>query len=133
VYYTELGKSQALSYDRSTADSSKKEAKKTEAAQELPKIALSTKFVAGNKSFKAKTKTKKYTVTLKDQNNKAVKNVKLSLKVKGKQYTAKTNANGKATFRIKNLKKKGKYKATLSFGGNKDYKVSGKTVVITVK
>ena len=59
--------------------------------------------------------------------------VKLTLKVKGKTYKAKTNAKGKATFKIKNLKKKGKYKATVRFKGNTYYNKVTKKVKITVK
>ena len=59
--------------------------------------------------------------------------VKITLKVNGKTYTAKTNKKGQATFKIKNLKKKGKYTATITFAGNKSYKKSTKKVKITVK
>ena len=44
---------------------------------------------------------------LKNNVGKAIKNAKVTLKVKGKTYKAKTNSKGKATFKIKNLKKKG--------------------------
>ena len=62
-----------------------------------------------------------------------MKKVKLTLKVKGKTYKAKTNAKGKATFKIKNLKKKGKYTAKVTFNGNKHYKKASKKVKITIK
>lgn len=91
------------------------------------------KLTAKNKSFKASTKTKKYTVTLKNQSGKAIKNVRLTLKVKGKTYKALTNAKGKATFKITKLKKKGKYTALIKFAGNKTYKAASKKVKITVK
>ena len=91
------------------------------------------KLTAKAKSFKKSVKTKKYTVTLKDNNGKAMKKVKLTLKVKGKTYKAKTNAKGKATFKIKNLKKKGIYKATVTFKGDKYYNKVTKKVKITVK
>ena len=61
-----------------------------------------TKLTAKKKTFKAKVKTKKYAVTLKDSKGKAIKKVKVTLKVKGKTYKATTNAKGKATFKIKN-------------------------------
>ena len=92
-----------------------------------------TKLTAKKKTFKAKVKTKKYTVVLKDSKGKAIKKVKLTLKVKGKTYKATTNAKGKATFKIKNLKKKGKYTAKVKFAGNNLYKASTKKVKITVK
>ena len=92
-----------------------------------------SKLTAKKKTFKAKVKTKKYAVTLKDSKGKAIKKVKVTLKVKGKTYKATTNAKGKATFKIKNLKKKGKYTATVKFAGNTLYKASTKKVKITVK
>ena len=92
-----------------------------------------TKLTAAKKTYKAKVKTKKYTATLKDSNGKVIKGVKLTLKVKGKTYRATTNAKGKAVFKIKNLKKKGTYKATVKFAGNNLYKASSKTVKIKVK
>ena len=94
---------------------------------------LTPKLIAKKKTFKVKTKIKKYTATLKTNKNKAMKKVKLYLKVKGKTYTAKTNNKGKAIFKIKNLKKKGTYKAKITFKGNKNYKKVTKTVKIKVK
>ena len=92
-----------------------------------------TKIIANNKNFKAKTKVKKYTVTLKTKAGKVINKVKLILKVKGKTITAKTNNKGKAIFKIKNLKKKGTFKATVTFKGNKNYKKVSKTVKIKIK
>ena len=92
-----------------------------------------TKITAKKKTFKKSKKTKKYTITLKNSKGKAVKKVRVTLKVKGKTYKAKTNANGKATFKIKKLTKKGKYSATVRYAGNAYYKAAGKKVKITVK
>ena len=91
-----------------------------------------TKIVAKKKTFKAKTKVKKYTITLK-AGKKAVKKVWVTLKIKGKTFKAKTNAKGKAVFKIKKLTKKGTYKAKISFKGNANYKASSKTVKIKIK
>ena len=93
---------------------------------------LSTKITAKNKKFKAKTKVKKYAVTLK-AGKLPVKRVQVTLKIKGKLYKAKTNAKGKATFKIKKLTKKGKYSAVVKFKANKNYKASSKKVKITIK
>ena len=59
--------------------------------------------------------------------------VPVTLKVKGKTYKATTKTNGKATFKITKLTKKGKYTAKVKFEGNRYY--SGKTVKpkITIK
>jgi hypothetical protein len=91
------------------------------------------KITANKKTFKIKTKIKKYAITLKDNKGKAIKKVKVTLKVKGKKYTAKTNAKGKATFNMKKLTKKGKYKAYITYAGNAYYKKVTKSVTITIK
>ncbi len=94
----------------------------------------SPKIIAKKKTFKAKTKIKKYIITLKDNKGKAFKKAKVTLKVKGKTYKAITNSKGKATFKITKLTKKGKYKATVKYSGNKNFKAVAKTVkYITVK
>ena len=91
------------------------------------------KLTAKNKAFKAKVKTKKYTITLKTDTGKALKKAKVTLKVKGKTYKATTNAKGKATFKITKLTKKGKHSATVKFASDGCYKTVSKTVKITVK
>ena len=91
------------------------------------------KLTAKKATFKVKTKTKKYSVVLKTDKGKAMKNVKLYLKVNGKSYTAKTNSRGKATFKITKLTKKGKYKAVVTFKGNVHYNKVTRKVKITVK
>ena len=91
------------------------------------------KLTAKTKTFKTTTKTKKYTITLKDKNGKAIKNAKVTLKVKGKTYNATTNSKGKATFKITKLTKKGTFKATVTYKGNKYYKKVTKKVTIKVK
>lgn len=71
------------------------------------------KLTAKNKAFKKAKKTKKYAVTLKTNEGKALKNTKVTIKVKGKTYKAQTNSKGKATFKITKLNKKGKFKAVV--------------------
>ena len=92
-----------------------------------------SKITASKKTFKAKAKNKKYTVTLKSKSGKAISKVKLYLKVKGKTYKATTNTKGKATFNLKVLTKKCKVTAKISFKGNKYFNKSSKSVKITVK
>ena len=106
-----------------------------EAVSRTVKITINkekTKLAAKNIKFKKAKKFKKYPVTLK-ANGKAIKSVKITLKIKGKTYNAKTNKKGKAVFKIKNLKKRGTYKATVKFAGNNYYNKVNKKVKITVK
>ena len=93
----------------------------------------SSKIKAAKKTFKLKVKTKKYTITLRNQLGKAIKKAKVKLKINGKTYSAKTNSKGKATFKITKLKKKGTFKATIKFAGNAYYKKVTKKVKIKVK
>ena len=91
-----------------------------------------TKITAKKKTFKAKTKTKKYTVTLKSKSGKAIAKAKVTIKVKGKTYNAKTNSKGKATFKITKLTK-GKYTARVSYAATKYFTKSSAKVRITIK
>ena len=91
------------------------------------------KMTAKKKTFKKSTKTKKYALVLKDNTGKAIKKAKVTLKVKGKTYKAKTNSKGKATFKITKLKKKGTFKAVIKFAGNKYYNKLTKKVKIKVR
>ncbi|MDO5832513.1 MAG: hypothetical protein Q4Q14_06695, partial [Methanobrevibacter sp.] len=100
--------------------------------------AKKTSISAKAKTFNAKAKTKTISVTLKTVRNpydgktylKAGK--KISLKINGKIYTAKTNAKGVAKFAII-LAKKGKYTAKFTFAGDKTYKASSKSIKVTIK
>ena len=90
---------------------------------------------AAAKSYKATAKTKKYTVTLKtikgasrDGKTYLKKGKKITLTVNGKTYVGTTNANGKVTFTITNLNKKGKYTAVIKYAGSDTY-VSAKTKI----
>lgn len=91
------------------------------------------KITAKEKSFKKSIKTKKYTISIKNNKGKAIKNKKLYLKVKGKTYYARTNSKGLATFKITKLTKKGSYQAVITYKESKYYKKVIKKVKITVK
>ena len=91
------------------------------------------KITAKKKTFKRKVKTKKYTITLKDNVGKPIKKAKVTIKIKRKTYKATTNAKGKATFKIKKLTKKGTYKSTVTYKGNAYYNKATKKVKIKVK
>ncbi len=98
-----------------------------------------TSIKAKSQKFSAKTKNKKLKVTLKTVKNPYNKKTylskgkKLTLTVNGKTYTAKINKKGIATFKIKKLNKKGKYKAKITFKGDNTYKASKKTIKLTIK
>jgi hypothetical protein len=91
------------------------------------------KLTVKAKTFKKSAKTKKYDITLKTNQNKAMKNAKVTITVNKKTYTAKTNSKGKATFKITKLNKKGKFTATVKFAKNTYYNAVSKKVKITVK
>jgi hypothetical protein len=91
-----------------------------------------SKLTAKKKTFKKSEKVKKYTITLKSGKT-PIKKAKVTIKLGKKTFKATTNAKGKATFKIKNLKKKGKYTAKVTFNGNKHYKKASKKVKITIK
>ena len=92
-----------------------------------------TKITAKKKTFKRTAKTKKYTIALKNSKGKAMKKARVTIKVKGKTYKAKTNSKGKATFKITKLTKKGTYKAVIKYKGSSYYKNVTKKVKIRVK
>ena len=94
---------------------------------------------AAAKTYKASAKTKKYTITLKTTKGSSADGKvyfgagkKVTLKVNGKTYTAKTNAKGQATFNLK-ITKKGKFTASINYAGDTTYKTASKSVKITIK
>ena len=96
-------------------------------------------ITASAKTYKASAKTKKYTVTIKTEKCNSLDGKvylsagkKITMKVNGKTYTAKTNAKGQATFNL-NISKKGKFTASVKFAGDKTYASASKSVKITVK
>ena len=106
------------------------------------------KIIAKKKTYTAKSKKKKFKITLKDNTGKPIKNVKVRLivqkikkaskktkskaKKKNKKNIKKTNGKGQITFKI-NRFGKGTYKATVKFYGNACYKKTTKTVKIKLK
>lgn len=91
------------------------------------------KITAKAKTFKKSVKTKKYTITLKNNLNKVMKNTKVTIKVNKKTYTAKTNSKGVATFKITKLTKKGTFKSVITYKGSNYYNKVTKTVNIKCK
>ncbi len=93
-------------------------------------------LTAAAKTFKASATTKKVTVNMKTIANAYDGKTYLSggktitLKLNGVTYTAKTNANGVATFNVK-ITKKGTFTGAISFAGDKTY--NSATGKVTVK
>ena len=92
-----------------------------------------TKISAKKKTFKRTLKVKKYAIVLKDSKGKAVKKMWVSIKIGKKTFKAKTNAKGKAVFKIKKITKKATYKAKITFKGSANYNKVIKTVKIKIK
>ena len=90
------------------------------------------KITAKAKTFKKSVKTKKYTITLKNNLNKVMKNIKVTLKVNKKTYTANTNSKGVATFKITSLTKKGTFKSVITYKGNSYYNKVTKNVNLKI-
>ena len=90
------------------------------------------KITVKNKVFRVKTKTKVVRVTLKS-NKKAIKNAKITIKVNGRSYSAKTNKYGIAKLKVTKLAKKGKFRAVIKFAGSKLYKQTSRIIIIKVK
>ena len=91
------------------------------------------KLTAGVKSFKKSVTTKKYTVTLKNNQNKVMKSTKVSLTVNGKTYYATTNSKGQATFKITKLTKTRTFQAKIRYAGDKYYNSKTVSTKIIVK
>lgn len=89
------------------------------------------KLTSPNKSYKAKA-TKKLTATLKDNKGKALKSKKITFKLKGKTYSAKTNSKGVATVTVK-ITSKGTYNVAVRYAGDNYFNSIGKSIKLTVK
>lgn len=84
--------------------------------------------------FKAAAKNKYITATLKTNNKYLKAGKKVTITIKGKTYSAKTGANGAIKLNLKNLKKKGTYKAKIRFAGDGTYNgANSKNIKIVIK
>ena len=92
-----------------------------------------TKLTVPAASFNVNTKTKVVKVTLKDSKNKGVGGAKITLRVNGVNYVAKTISSGVAAVKITKLTKVGSFTASVKFAGNNYYKAASKSIKIAVK
>ena len=80
------------------------------------KNTITVKNVLKAKSVtKKKAKKIKYSASLKTSKGKAISGKKITFKIKGKTYKAKTNKKGIATFKLKTPKKVGKFNVVASY------------------
>ena len=106
--------------------------------QQINVAKKTTKIFANPKTFKAGAKTKRFTVTLKSDKCSSIdgksylgSGKKITLKLNGKTYAAKTNANNQATFKL-SINKKGTYNAEIRFDGDVRYAASKTTAKIKI-
>lgn len=62
-----------------------------------------------------------------------MKYTKVTLKINGETYSAKTNRYGVAAFKIIKLFKKGRFTAVVNYAGSSYYYAVSKKVIITVR
>ena len=91
------------------------------------------KMSVPNKTFKRSLKTKTYTVTLNNNQNKAMKNTLVILNINNIYYKVKTNSKGQATFKLTNLMRKGTFNVVVKYSGSKYYNLKYVKAKITVK
>ncbi len=106
--------------------------KASSASAKVVVLKATPKITAKAKTFKKSVKTKKYTITLKNNLNKVMKNIKVTINVNKKTYTAKTNSKGVATFKITSLTKKGTFKSVITYKGNNYYNKVTKNVNLKI-
>lgn len=87
---------------------------------------------AANRKYKSWNRNKYLTATLKNKKGKSIKNKKLTFKVNGKKYSAKTNSKGIAKVKVK-LSKRKTYKFTVKFAGSNAYKAISKKAKVIIK
>jgi hypothetical protein len=91
---------------------------------------VKAKLKVTNKKFKKSSKKKTLTAKFLSPKGNAVKAKKISFKINGKTYAAKTNSKGIATVKVK-LSKSKIYKFTAKFAGDNTFKaISAKGKVI---
>ena len=91
------------------------------------------KITAKSITFKKFISVKKYSITLKTNKNKVMKNTKVTIKINKKTYSSKTNSKGVAIFKITKFTKKGIFQSVINYNGDKYYNKVTKKVNIIIK
>ena len=84
-----------------------------------------------NYYYKASSKSKKISVSLKSASRKPLKNRTVKLVINGKTYSAKTNSRGIVTIKV-SLSKKKTYSFTVKYAGDHIYSAVSKSAKLTV-
>ena len=84
-----------------------------------------------NYYYKASSKSKKISVSLKSASRKPLKNRTVTLVINGRTYSGKTNSNGLVTINV-SLSKKKTYSFTVKYAGDHIYSAVSKTAKLTV-
>ena len=104
---------------------------KSQATAYILSIKATPKLTAKNKTFKSTDKTKKYSVSLRNNLKAPLKKFHVKLTIGKTTYKTTTNAKGIATFKLTKLTKTSQ--ATVKYLGNKNYNAASKKVKLTVK
>ena len=104
---------------------------KSQATSYILSIKATPILTAKNKTFKSTDKTKKYSVSLRNNLKAPLKKFHVKLTIGKTTYKTTTNAKGIATFKLTKLTKTSQ--ATVKYLGNKNYNAASKKVKLTVK
>lgn len=98
----------------------------------IKKSKQKTKLKVPKKTYKKSSKSKKIVIILKSASGKPLAKKKVTFKLNGKKYTARTNKKGKATVKVKLTAKK-TYKFKVKFAGDSKYAAVSKKSSIRIK
>ena len=92
----------------------------------------SLKLTVSNKAYRLGNKKKYLTATLKNSKGRVIKYKKITFRINGKTYTAKTNSKGIAKVKV-SLQRRKTYKFTVKFAQDKSYNSVSKAAKVVVR